>query len=330
MGDRNCKIISFVSSQGGIGRSMAVANVGWALASSGARVLAVDFNLAAPSLHRYFRPFLDDPQLASTSGVMDAAIEFSVRCVDASPASRVPLFTGDSSAYGVSLDWAFLGDGCLDLLPAGRQDVSYAENVLGFAWRPFLRSAGSQFISELVAWMRRDYDYVLIDAPSGFSETTPLCTEQLPDAIALCFGLSAGSLEGARRLAERVSSGRVSNPVAIFPVPMRLDFAETELSYRRLAGAQQAFGSLIPKSADLDYWAEVAVPYSPFYAYDELLAAFSDLTGANSVVAAAGRLAAHLAGDLALATRLFAENRYPNAAQRAEVAQKYALVDGFL
>jgi len=56
--------ITFYSYKGGTGRSMLLANVAWQLAASGRRVLLVDWDLEAPGLHRYFKPFLgDDPEL---------------------------------------------------------------------------------------------------------------------------------------------------------------------------------------------------------------------------------------------------------------------------
>src|SRR5437868_12111858 len=70
------QIISFYSYKGGVGRSMALANVAWILASNGKRVLAVDWDLEAPGLHRYFRPFLLDPELTSSRGVIDFVTAF--------------------------------------------------------------------------------------------------------------------------------------------------------------------------------------------------------------------------------------------------------------
>jgi Mrp family chromosome partitioning ATPase len=62
---------TFYSYKGGTGRSMVVANVAWLLASSGARVLLVDWDLEAPGLHRYLHPFLVDPELSATDGIID-------------------------------------------------------------------------------------------------------------------------------------------------------------------------------------------------------------------------------------------------------------------
>ena len=46
---------TFYSFKGGVGRSMAMANVADILARRGLRVLAIDFDLEAPGLERYFQ-----------------------------------------------------------------------------------------------------------------------------------------------------------------------------------------------------------------------------------------------------------------------------------
>jgi MinD-like ATPase involved in chromosome partitioning or flagellar assembly len=52
------EIITFYSYKGGTGRSMALANVAhilaWRIAAPGKRVLAIDWDLEAPGLHKYF------------------------------------------------------------------------------------------------------------------------------------------------------------------------------------------------------------------------------------------------------------------------------------
>src|SRR5262245_65998079 len=69
-------IITFYSYKGGTGRSMAVANVAWILASGGKRVLTVGWDLEAPGLHRYYTPFLGDKDLTGSDGLIDLLIEF--------------------------------------------------------------------------------------------------------------------------------------------------------------------------------------------------------------------------------------------------------------
>src|SRR5215475_1162581 len=71
------RIITFYSYKGGAGRTMALANVAWILASNGYRVLTVDWDLESPGLHRYFHPFLLDKQLRASPGVIVMVRDFA-------------------------------------------------------------------------------------------------------------------------------------------------------------------------------------------------------------------------------------------------------------
>src|SRR5690349_15015464 len=52
-------IVTFYSYKGGVGRSMALANVAVLLARRGLKVLVVDWDLEAPGLERYFANHFD-------------------------------------------------------------------------------------------------------------------------------------------------------------------------------------------------------------------------------------------------------------------------------
>jgi hypothetical protein len=65
------EVITFYSYKGGTGRTMALANIAWILASNGKRVLAVDWDLESPGLHKYFHPFLDESVVGTTPGVIE-------------------------------------------------------------------------------------------------------------------------------------------------------------------------------------------------------------------------------------------------------------------
>src|ERR1041384_2214532 len=70
------RVITFYSYKGGTGRSMALANVAWILASAGRRVLVIDWDLEAPGLHRYFRPFLLDKDVTGSDGIIDFVTDY--------------------------------------------------------------------------------------------------------------------------------------------------------------------------------------------------------------------------------------------------------------
>ena len=75
-GSGDGKMVTFYSFKGGAGRTMALANVAWILASNGLKVLVVDWDLDSPGLHRYFHPFLDPAKLAATPGVIELVNDY--------------------------------------------------------------------------------------------------------------------------------------------------------------------------------------------------------------------------------------------------------------
>ena len=70
------QVTTFYSYKGGSGRSMTMANVAWALATNGHKVLVIDWDLEAPGLHRYFHPFLADPEQGKSAGLIDRIWEY--------------------------------------------------------------------------------------------------------------------------------------------------------------------------------------------------------------------------------------------------------------
>ena len=71
---RKGQVVTFYSYKGGTGRTMALANVAWILAAAGKRVLVADWDLEAPGLHKFFRPFLDIDTVADAKGVIDLIV----------------------------------------------------------------------------------------------------------------------------------------------------------------------------------------------------------------------------------------------------------------
>lgn len=261
------EIVTFSSHQGGIGRSMAVATVAWILAGNGRRVLAVDADLAAPGLHRWLRPFLADPELTGSPGLVDLLWE-------AGPAP-------DTAGYAMPVRWEFPGDGRLDLLPAGRQDAHYADKVSAITWQPL------SFPDALTAAMRERYDYVLIDSRTGRDGPAGVCA---PDTLIACFTLTRPGIDGAvaAALTAAAATGRA---LRVLPVAMRVDHGER---LRHHAGTSYARRRFAEAGAEP---LEVEVPYRAAYAYDEVLAAFGDPPARpGSVLAALERLTSGLTG----------------------------------
>lgn len=295
------RIITFYSYKGGTGRTMALANVAWILAANGKRVLAVDWDLEAPGLHRFFHPFLDGNALASTTGVIDIITEYSWAATTGPPrAGEWHREYARTEDHAVSLTpgrlgWSFPENGCLDFLSAGRQSREYSATVSSFEWDNFYeRLGGGLFLDALRDDMRSLYDYVLIDSRTGLSDNADICTIHMPDVLVDCFTLSDQSLDGAALVAHSVADGYRGRKIRVLPVPMRIDEGEKDKMDAGRALARLKFDGLPAGLGGEEltaYWGAVEIPYRPYYAYEETLATVSDEPGlANSLLSAFERL----------------------------------------
>jgi tetratricopeptide (TPR) repeat protein len=310
--DRSGRILTFYSYKGGVGRTMALANVAWILASNGRRVLTVDWDLESPGLHRYFHPFLVDKHLRDSVGIIDAVRDFAAIATRPRGATTPADLDVDEIArvaqiqrYACSLEgYDFPGGGLIDLVPAGRQNSAYSTIVSTFEWGDFYeRLGGGLFLDALAADMRRHYDYVLIDSRTGLSDNAGICTVQLPDIVVSCFTMSTQSIDGAAAVAKSILdlTRRASRTVQVYPVPMRVEDGEQIKLERSRDYARQKFAGVMPalgRPDPDDYWGQVEIPYKVFYAYEEVLAAFGDRPRQEgTLLASYERLAGELIGE---------------------------------
>ena len=278
------QIVTFYSYKGGTGRTMAMANVAWIIASHGQRVLTVDWDLESPGLHKFFHPFLDESTVSATPGVIEIINEYAAAAVDPGPRNKDwYLECARVERHAVSLEWPFPDGGRLDFLSAGRQNRDYSSAVVSLDWDNFYdRLGGGKFFRAMREDMKRNYDYVLIDSRTGLSDVADICTIELPDVLTVCFTLSDQSIEGAANVAKQISGRYRDRNIRVLPVPMRIEDGEKEkldigrsLARMRFEGFPTGMNQ---ESAAL-YWASVEVPYKPFYAFEEILATFGDDPG---------------------------------------------------
>jgi WD40 repeat protein len=303
------RISTFYSYKGGTGRTMGLANVAWILASKGKRVLAIDWDLEAPGLHRYFAPLLADPKLASSPGLIDFLLEYWIAATHPSEDDDDPRWFeryADLAGLALPVLADFPGGGRLDVIGAGQQDGGYAERVTSFDWKAFYASfGGAGFLDLTFDRLRAEYDYVLIDSRTGVSDTAGICTVQLPDSLVVFFTLNNQSIEGASAIAHDALTQRrgVGRPrLAVFPVPSRIDLFERDKLEIRRSLVRERFTDLL----DLDdaarkrYFAEIELLYVPFYSYEEQLATIVDRPNQHaSLLGSLERLTGHVsAGEV--------------------------------
>ena len=291
------KIVTFYSYKGGTGRSMVLANVAWALASNGHRILVVDWDLEAPGLHRYFRPFLSDQELTApeSTGLIEFVRNYTVLAATP-PAKGVRAARwyephAEIWRWATPLRWPgreivrFGERGGIEFVPAGRQDSEYAERVNTFDWHSlYLNQSGGAFF-DLVrekAKAAKEFDFVLIDSRTGVSDTSGICTVQMPDILFLCYTYNLQSIEGARDIARKVRARRPD--MTIFPVAMR---AEINSSTGFLASmrkfARSRFREFVPRGGE-EYFDDMEIPYYPAYSFFEQLAAFEEYPNAKGSI----------------------------------------------
>jgi len=300
--ERAGKVATFYSYKGGAGRTMALANVAWILASNGRRVLIVDWDLESPGLHKYFPPSVLDPDsLRSTLGVIDIVREFE-RAADRSPDLDPRAWHREHALvrhHAIKLRWSFPGRGHVHFLSAGQRNRDYSVAIASLDWDHFYDQLGGGLLFDAMrADMRENYDFALIDSRTGLSDVADICTLHLPDILVDCFTLNNQSIEGAAEVARAVAAHSGQRHIRVLPVPMRVDEGEKKKADFGRAVAREQFSGfpegLDPVSATR-YWGAVEIPYRPFYAYEETLAVFGDTTGlTTSLLAAYERLTAEL------------------------------------
>jgi len=306
------RIITFYSYKGGTGRSMVLANVAWILAMLGRRVLVIDWDLEAPGIHRYYRPFLPDPEMTETSGLIDFFVHFveaaRLKAIRTEETPReAPWFFDciDLMRYSTALDYEFSENGVLDFIGAGQQGPTYGPRVNTFQWGEFYEKlGGGVFLEAVKLRLREDYNFVLIDSRTGMSDTSGICTVQMPDDLVVCFTLNRQSIFGAAATARSADLQRRradgTQGLRIWPVPMRIELAEKErLEAARLI-ARKEFASFlwhISAKRRPEYGGSTEVPYLPYYAYDEVLATIADTPRSTaSLLSSIERLTGHLTG----------------------------------
>jgi hypothetical protein len=273
---------------------MALANTAWILAGSGHRVLAVDWDLESPGLHRYFHPFLSGPAIGASQGIVDILNDY-FRAARAAVTAGPPRSRDWHVEYArvlrhaFSLTWEKFPDNVtLDYLSAGQASSQYAPAY----WEKFYQRTDTvqQFIEALRADMKRNYDYVLIDSQTGLNDTASVCAEVIPDVVVACFVLSGHSIDMTAEFARAMREAEVHRRhIRVLPVPMKIDAREASRAAVARLVARKAFAAF-PNGLDDEeqarYWEVAGIPYWPSAAYEENLAVFEDRREPPSLLSA--------------------------------------------
>lgn len=186
-------ITTFYSFKGGVGRTMALVNAAVSLALNGRRVLVVDFDIEAPGLDTFdvLRPRVDVP------GITD----FVAQYLESGQAPDVAGYIGECPDVGKK-------DGKLWIMPSGKRDT-YAATLGQIDWIDLYGlHDGFLLIEDLKQQWKQLIrpDYVLIDSRTGHSDSSGICTRQLPDAVVILFFPNEQNLRGLTKIVSDIRS----------------------------------------------------------------------------------------------------------------------------
>jgi tetratricopeptide (TPR) repeat protein/CO dehydrogenase nickel-insertion accessory protein CooC1 len=202
------RIVTFYSYKGGVGRTMALANVAFRLADrNDLDVIAVDWDLEAPGLHRFFG--ISDEVAATKGGLLEYLLAWREAYED--DADAPPDATG--WLIPVTDPEHKPANGSLSLLLAGRLDEGYSDRLRGFDWLPFYRfNAGASAIETLRRQLAGRADMVLVDSRTGVTDAGGICTVQMPDGVVLMTGANEQSFAGIERVGRAIVKGDRDRP----------------------------------------------------------------------------------------------------------------------
>jgi cellulose biosynthesis protein BcsQ len=269
-------IITFYSYKGGVGRSMALANIGILLARWGYRTLLVDFDLEAPGLEYFFMDTFESVDAAERS-------EGTVELLSHAFHGRRAEMTESLRRTPQPLKLRGIPSAPLRLLTAGRRDDHYFERVRDLDARTAYRHRGAgAAIEELRAALKTEYDFVLVDSRTGNTEIGGLTTVQLPDLLCVVFTTTEQAFRGVLNMIARAGRARQRMPiprpaVPVLPLPSRLDVsAEFRLSQQWYARMSQEFENVIAPWLPLEvrpqvFFENIKLPQVPYFGYGEPL-----------------------------------------------------------
>lgn len=278
-------IYTFYSYKGGVGRSMALANIGMYFYLQGYTTLLVDWDLEAPGLERYFekRFNLNVSDIIERPGIIDLIKDYkelSLQPLASEKVDEEQLFP-DLDKYLFALDQAPKKK--LFLLHAGRRSPGrpwsdYTSFVQAFDWANFYDEwEGGAFIDWLREQFKQKADIILIDSRTGVTEVGGVATQHLADVVLLICGSNLENIESTARMArnfasEQVKEARNGRPLDIMVVPSRIDNSDTDGYGEFLKRIENTVKELpVAKSETGQRLTETIIPYFPAFSYRETL-----------------------------------------------------------
>lgn len=275
-------IFTFYSYKGGVGRSMALANIAELFYNAGFKVLIVDWDLEAPGLERFFK--IDYDKIIDNPGIIDMIKEYKKIMTEAPKSGDgvESIKFDDLDKFLIDIYPSSYRDGKLWLLTAGRRSrehfSEYASTVLNFNWFEFYQNWDGELYFE---WLRKQLlkkaEIILIDSRTGVTEMGGVCTYQFADVVVMFCAPNRQNLHGINEMAKNLKMPHIKQlrrgrPLDLVIIPSRVeDRAEAKLLNDFHDIFVNTFSKYIPEklSAGQEEFWKLKIPHVPFYAFNE-------------------------------------------------------------
>lgn len=267
------EIVTFYSYKGGVGRTMALANVAVLLSQWKYRVLIVDWDLEAPGLEFFFQEFLDLEVVTQKEGIIDLL-----------GAAFTPLQSKLMKWQDLLIQIrAPTNQETLHFMTAGKRDDNYFARVRSLDLQAFYAEKdGGQFIESLRSEWKETYDFVLVDSRTGITDIGGICTIHLPDILVLFCTATDQSLRGITDVAGKAQRARQDLPFDRFsllsiPILCRFDAKEEfkisqEWVDRFAEECSKLYASWLPNAIKKHDFVQITkIPYISYFSFGEKL-----------------------------------------------------------
>ncbi len=242
-------IVTFYSYKGGAGRTSALVNVAFRLAARGKRVFIIDFDLEAPGVDSY--------EAVAARNNLPGLVEYISAFTATGKVPDIRDFVSEAMA-GTA--------GKVLVMRGGRKDEEYKTALGMLDWKILYRQRkGFLLMENLKASIEQTFepDYLFIDARTGMTDISGICTLQLPHLVVMLFSLNVQSVVGVANVMLSIRNNKLNRDISTLlvasPVPDTPELAEAR--YARFEWARQQLGRP----------ADVVIPYDPVLAFGETI-----------------------------------------------------------
>ena len=277
--------VAFYSFRGGVGRTMAVANVAYQLAVKRQDVFIVDFDLEAPGLS--FMPDFQPRGKGPKSPIGLAG--FLAAGINGKPIPQVK-----DLSYVPKIARGKEVRGRIHVLPSGdlaRGGRAYDVSDLHLE-QLYADKQRAVVIDDLREQIADEFkpDYLLVDSRTGLTELAGICTTHLAEFVVILFGLNQQNLDGTALVLQRLRKANSDIGGRCLLVASPVPVGEEQLKAKRLEAARKALAAALevkpeamPDILTIPYHPQLALTEDSFVAHhpdSHLSSAYKSITGA--------------------------------------------------